>query len=130
MIGKTLWIKPWSFLFLLALVVLLAGNALANPNNQELPVKGMVNMIDVGAGSCIPCKMMAPILEELKKEYEGRAVIQFVDTRFDRSAIEKYRLKGIPTQVFYDKEGREVFRHLGFMDKAAIVQALKKLGVN
>ena len=130
MTPKTLWTKSWSLLPLAILMGLLAGNALANPSPQELPVKGMVNMIDVGAGSCIPCKMMAPILEELKKEYEGRAVIQFVDTRYDRSAIEKYRLRGIPTQVFYDKEGREVFRHLGFMDKEAIVQALKKLGVN
>ena len=127
---KTLCPKPSKLLFALALLGLFASDALANPGNQELPVKGMVNMIDVGAGSCIPCKMMAPILEELKKEYEGRAVIQFVDTRYDKSAIEKYRLRGIPTQVFYDKEGREVFRHLGFMDKAAIVQALKKLGVN
>jgi thioredoxin 1 len=72
---------------------------------------------------------MAPILEQLKSEYEGRAVVQFVDVRYDKSAIDKYRLKGIPTQVFYDKEGKEVFRHLGFMDKEAIVQTLKKLGV-
>ena len=130
MTPKTLWTNSWSTLSLAILMGLLAGTALANPSNQELPVKGMINVIDVGAGSCIPCKMMAPILEELKKEYDGRAVIEFVDTRYDKSAIDKYRLKGIPTQVFYDKEGKEVYRHVGFMDKAAIVQALKKLGVN
>ena len=53
----------------------------AHTPSAGLPVKGMVNLIDLGAGSCIPCKMMAPILEELKREYAGRAEVHFVDVR-------------------------------------------------
>lgn len=95
--------------------------------SSELPVKGMVTLVDVGAASCIPCKMMAPILEELKREYQGKAEVRFVDVRQDKQAIDRFRIKGIPSQVFYDRQGQEVYRHLGFMDKQAIVLVLNKL---
>ncbi|MFZ5587701.1 MAG: thioredoxin family protein [Thermodesulfobacteriota bacterium] len=111
------------------LLVLIACGQETAESNQELPVKGMVNLVDVGAGSCIPCKMMAPILEELKKEFEGKAIIAYIDVRYDRAAVEKYRIRGIPTQIFYDAQGKEVSRHLGFMDKESIKAALAKLGV-
>ncbi len=95
--------------------------------SSELPVKGMVTLVDVGAATCIPCKMMAPILEELKREYQGKAEVRFVDVRQDKQAIDRFRIKGIPSQVFYDRQGQEVYRHLGFMDKQAIVLVLNKL---
>jgi len=68
-----------------------------------VPVKGMVTMVDLGADSCVPCKMMAPIIEKLEKTYR--------------------------TQIFFDKEGKEVYRHTGFMGEADIVGQLKKMGV-
>jgi thioredoxin len=95
----------------------------------EVPVKGMVTLLDLGAKKCIPCKMMAPILEELKKEYDGKAAIVFVDVRQHTDQAEKYRLRAIPTQIFFDKQGNEVLRHVGFMSKKDIVQVLEKLGV-
>jgi thioredoxin 1 len=95
----------------------------------EVPVPGMVTMVDLGAKSCIPCKMMAPILAELEKEYEGRAAIIFIDVWEDYSQIERFGIKAIPTQIFYDKQGREVKRHVGFMDKQSIEAELKRLGV-
>lgn len=101
-----------------------------NQGASALPVKGMVTMVDLGADSCIPCKMMAPILEELKREYKGKAVIAYIDVRYDKPAIEKYRLEAIPTQVFFDREGKEVERHVGFMSKEKIVLVLKRLGVS
>ncbi|MFW6235301.1 MAG: thioredoxin family protein [Desulfovibrionales bacterium] len=95
----------------------------------QIPVPGMVTMVDLGAKACVPCKMMAPILEELEKEYEGRAAIIFIDVWKDHSQVERYGLKAIPTQVFYDKQGNEVKRHVGFMDKKSIVAELEALGV-
>ena len=95
----------------------------------EVPVKGMVTLVDLGAKKCIPCKMMAPILEELKKEYDGKAAIVFVDVWQDMDQAEKYRIRAIPTQIFFDKQGNEVLRHVGFMSKKEIVQVLEKLGV-
>ncbi len=104
-----------------------AGEAAASPS--VLPVKGTVTMIDIGARKCIPCKMMAPILEELEKEYKDRAAIVFIDVWQNPEEGKKYRIRSIPTQIFYDKEGKEVFRHEGFFDKASIVAKLEQLGV-
>jgi thioredoxin 1 len=92
-------------------------------------VKGMVTLVDLGAKKCIPCKMMAPILEELTKEYQGKAAIVFIDVWQHMDQAEKYHLRAIPTQIFFDKQGNEVLRHVGFMDKKSIVQVLEKLGV-
>lgn len=93
-----------------------------------IPVEGMVTMLDLGATKCIPCKMMAPILEALKKEYEGRAAIIFIDVWDHREYAQKYGIRAIPTQIFFNKEGKEVYRHIGFMDKESIVKKLQELG--
>jgi len=97
----------------------------------EVPVKGKVTMVDIGAKKCIPCKMMAPIIEELEKEYHetGKAAIVFIDVWENREEGMKFGIRAIPTQIFYDKEGTEVYRHEGFMDKERIVEILEKLGV-
>jgi thioredoxin 1 len=95
----------------------------------EVPVKGMVTLLDLGAKKCIPCKMMAPILEELTKEYQGKAAIVFIDVWQHADQAEKYRIRTIPTQIFFDKQGNEILRHVGFMSKKDIVQVLEKLGV-
>ncbi len=89
----------------------------------------MVTMVDIGAKKCIPCKMMAPIIEELEKEYQGKAAIVFIDVWENPSAGNKFGIQVIPTQIFYTAEGREVLRHQGFLDKDSIVAELRKLGV-
>jgi thioredoxin 1 len=98
---------------------------------KEVPAKGKVTMVDIGAKECIPCKMMAPIMEELGKEYHetGKAAIFFIDVWKYRDQAQRFGVRSIPTQIFYDKEGKEVMRHEGFMDKKAIVAMLEKLGV-
>lgn len=95
----------------------------------QAPVPGMVTMVDIGAKKCIPCKMMAPIIEELEKEYQGKAAIVFIDVWENPSAGNKFGIQVIPTQIFYTAEGREVLRHQGFLDKDSIVAELRKLGV-
>jgi thioredoxin 1 len=95
----------------------------------QAPVPGKVTMVDLGAKKCIPCKMMAPIMEELEKEYKNRAAIVFIDVWENPDAGRKYGIGIIPTQIFYDAKGKEVSRHEGFYDKAAIVAELTKLGV-
>jgi thioredoxin 1 len=94
-----------------------------------VPVKGMVTMVDLGADSCIPCKMMAPIIEKLEKTYRGKAAIVFIDVWKDKDQAKRFGIRAIPTQIFFDKEGNEVYRHTGFMGEADIVGRLKKMGV-
>lgn len=96
---------------------------------NDLPVKGMVTMIDLGATECIPCKMMAPILEKLEAAYRDRAVIAFIDVWKHRDQAPRFGIRAIPTQVFFDADGKEVYRHQGFMSEAAIVEQLTRMGV-
>jgi len=93
------------------------------------PVYGKVTMVDLGAKKCIPCKMMAPIMEELERDYKDRAAIVFIDVWENPDAGRKYGIGIIPTQIFYDAKGKEVLRHEGFYEKAAIIAELAKLGV-
>lgn len=106
-----------------------AAWAADSPVPAELPVKGMVTMIDLGAKKCIPCKMMAPIMAELEKEYEGKAAIVFIDVWENPAPAKTFGIRGIPTQIFFSKEGKEIFRHVGFLDKKSIVAKLRELGV-
>lgn len=118
-------------LFVGALLVLQATSAFASSGEgvPMAPVPGMVTMVDIGAKKCIPCKMMAPIIEELEKEYRDKAAIVFIDVWENPQEGPKYGIQLIPTQIFYDAKGKEVLRHEGFMEKAAIVAELEKLGV-
>ena len=97
---------------------------------SAVPVNGTVTMLDLGATECIPCKMMAPILEELEREYEGRAAIVFIDVWKDPAQARKYGVRAIPTQIFFNEDGKEVYRHTGFLDKKSIVKKLEQLGVD
>lgn len=96
---------------------------------ESLPVKGMVTLIDLGATECIPCKMMTPIMTKLEADYQGKAVIAFIDVWKHREQAPKYKIRAIPTQVFYDASGTEVYRHEGFMSEKDIVAQLTKMGV-
>jgi thioredoxin 1 len=111
------------------LILAVSGAAITLSASEKIPVPGMVTMVDLGAKKCIPCKMMAPIMEELEKEYKDRAAIIFIDVWEDPKAGQQFGIKLIPTQIFYNSEGKEVLRHEGFFDKASIVSELQKLGV-
>ena len=87
-------------------------------------------LLDLGAGKCIPCKMMAPILEELKKEYAGRMNVEFIDVWKNPDAGKQYGIEMIPTQIFFDAEGKELFRHVGFFAKDDILAKWNELAVN
>lgn len=86
-------------------------------------------LVDLGAGKCIPCKMMAPILEELKREYEGKLDVVVIDVWENPSEAQKYGIRVIPTQIFYDANGQEFFRHEGFFSKEEILQKFKDAGL-
>ena len=96
---------------------------------NALPVKGMVTMIDLGAKKCVPCKMMAPIMEKLEKTYDGKAAIVFIDVWEHREQAGRFGIRAIPTQIFYDADGKEKSRHVGFMSEEDIVKTLGQLGV-
>ena len=87
-------------------------------------------LIDLGADKCIPCKAMAPILKDLKAEYAGRMDVEFIDVWKNPEPGKAYKIKLIPTQIFFDASGKERFRHEGFFGKEDILGKWKELGVD
>ncbi len=96
---------------------------------SNIPAKGMVTMVDLGAKKCIPCKLMAPILVKLEKAYHGKAAIVFIDVWENKESAKRFGIRGIPTQIFFDENGKEIFRHSGFFDEKSIILQLTKMGV-
>lgn len=121
-------------------ILILALLALATVAHAELPsakeaaVKqalssGKPTIIDLGARTCIPCKKMAPILESLSGEYHGRANVLFIDVWEDKVSAQNFRVQMIPTQIFFNPQGKEVKRHMGFLDRSDILKELKGAGL-
>ncbi|MGB9603203.1 MAG: thioredoxin family protein [Limisphaerales bacterium] len=102
-----------------------AAQTATETKNKKLP-----KLIDLGAGKCIPCKMMAPILEKLKKEYADKFEVEFIDVWINPAEAKKYNIQVIPTQIFYDENGKELFRHIGFFSEEEILKKWQELGVN
>ena len=104
----------------------LTSSAAQAAETKEIPAKGMVTMVDLGAKKCVPCKMMAPIMEKVEKDYQGKAVIHFYDVWEDREPATRFGIQGIPTQIFFDKDAKEVYRHVGFMSEETLSASLPK----
>jgi len=98
-----------------------------NPLTEALK-NGKPTVLDLGAGTCIPCKMMKPIFEELEKEYEVKANILLLEISDYRDIANKYKVRVIPTQIFFDKDGIQYWRHEGFLSKEEIIKKINESG--
>ena len=86
-------------------------------------------LVDFGANSCLPCRQMRPILKELEKEYAGKAEILVIDVYKYQNLAREFKIQLIPTLIFFDAQGKEVFRHMGIMEKDKIISKLKEIGM-
>ena len=100
-----------------------AVTAIGDTTSAALPL-----LLDLGSDSCTACKTMAPILDEIRETFEGQFRVRFLDARKDRSVASEYGIKVIPTQIFFDDEGRELFRHQGFYGREDILAKWAELG--
>lgn len=91
---------------------------------------GRPSIVDFGSVGCIPCDMMAPILDKLKAKYEGKVNVLFVHVNEKPLLTGRYGVQTIPVQIFFDKNGKEVFRHTGFFPEEEIEKQLSNMGVN
>ena len=91
-------------------------------------VQTLPKLVDVGADKCIPCIKMAPILESLKDDFSGRMDVEFVDAWKRREDAARYKVQMIPTQIFYDEKGKELYRHTGFYGRKDILGKWQELG--
>lgn len=101
------------------------------PEPQKPAMTGAASlpkMIEFGSTTCTPCKMMEPVLDELRRDYSDRLHVEFVDTSKNGEAAGRYRIKTIPTQIFFDPDGNELWRHQGFIPVERILARWKELG--
>ncbi len=130
-------------LFLLSTVVLVAcsktsdsvvqpaqsGASLTSITLPKALTNGKPTLAEFGRGTCIPCKEMKPILENLAVEYKDRLNVSIVSVDEYRSLTNYYGVMAIPTQIGFDSSGKVVFSHVGFWPKDQIVPELSKLGI-
>jgi len=102
--------------------------ALDNPVDKARQ-SGKPTMVEFGATGCIPCDMMQPILESLRMKFGSKLNVVFVQVREQQILGARYGIRSIPVQVFFDAQGREVFRHEGFLPEEKILPILKDMGL-
>jgi thioredoxin 1 len=102
---------------------------------QKMPVaeqgisSGLPVLLQLGSPKCPPCRKMTPILDDLRADYKGKFLIRYIDVWANTDAGNKYGVQKIPTQIFYDSSGRELYRHVGFYSKKEILNKWKKLDI-
>lgn len=99
------------------------------PESYEASEPGLPRLVALGAGSCIPCRAMAPIRAELRREYAGRLEVDFYDVWKDREAGFHFGVQVIPTLIYYDAAGRELGRQQGYLPKDVILTSMENLGM-
>jgi thiol-disulfide isomerase/thioredoxin len=102
--------------------------AIDNPVDKAR-LSGKPTMVEFGATGCIPCDMMQPILDKLRKDYPDKLNVVFVHVREKPIMGARFGIRSIPVQVFFDRVGNEVFRHVGFFPESKVTQQLKTMGV-
>lgn len=128
----------WKIIIILALAASVTAVVILKKENSQTAavqtqqlseMKKLPKLIDLGADKCIPCKMMAPIIEEMKKDYAGTIDVEFIDVWKEPDRAKEYGITIIPTQIFYDASGKELFRHEGFFSKEDILDKWKEFGI-
>jgi len=128
---KTKVILPAAVIALAAGLIVLRESRRESPPPETAPAASsfLPRLVDLGAHSCVPCKMMAPILEELRRQYQGVFTVDFIDVWQNPEAGRQYGIRVIPTQIFYDAAGAEFFRHEGFLGKDDILAVFRRNGI-
>jgi thioredoxin 1 len=100
---------------------------------ESLPAapKPRATFVELGSVQCIPCRQMQPIMASVQKKYGGQIKVVFYDVwkKEQRVFADQYRIKLIPTQVFLDQDGKEFFRHEGFLPEKDIDKLLQDRGL-
>jgi thioredoxin 1 len=128
--------KTGRIIVVVVLALAVAGILVARHRRQSgaalsggLEPNGLPLLLDLGAGKCTACSMMEDVLAGLEQEFSGSLRVRMIDVSQHPGAKEAFGIRMIPTQIFYDGEGQELFRHEGFMGRVAILEKWKEFGI-
>jgi thioredoxin 1 len=96
---------------------------------KAIQAKGVPVLLEFGRGWCKPCKYMKPILIDMAKAYQGKAVVTTVDMDANADLVRAFRIRLMPTQVFLAPDGKEFFRNEGILEREQIVQIFARMGL-
>ena len=118
-------------LFGIASIIAQEKKSAAAEKNVPPEKKPLVTFVELGSVNCIPCRQMQPVMKAIEKKYGDQVKVVFYDVwkPDQRKYAEQYGIKLIPTQVFLDAAGKELFRHEGFYPEAEIDKLLQKQGL-
>jgi thioredoxin 1 len=103
------------------------------PTNTDKELKnalqsGQPVLVDFGSNRCIPCRQLRPILKDVAQEFSGKAHVLIIDVFQHQALAREHRIHLIPTLIFFNSGGKEIFRRSGVWDKASIAKKLKDAG--
>jgi peptidylprolyl isomerase len=107
----------------------LKGVDLASTSLGQALSSGKPTLAEFGSNSCIPCKQMKPILEQLSVDYKDTLNVVIVEVYDQQDLAQEYKVMAIPTQVVFDSSGKEAARHVGLWPREQIEAELNKLGI-
>lgn len=81
----------------------------------ELNPEYKITYLQIGSDSCVPCKMMRPVMADIIEEYKGIVDVQYIDVRKDKNTPKMFNVRVIPTQIFLNKKGEVIFRNEGYI---------------
>ena len=118
-----------TFIGLLCLVAgfLVVWQSLSTQARAAAPATAKPALYDFGRSMCIPCKEMEKILGSIKGKYGSQIEVRLVMAEKNEDMFKQYKIMLIPTQVFLDASGKEVFRHVGLYPEPELVQKLQEL---
>ncbi len=97
---------------------------------KQALASGKPILVDFGANNCLPCRQMRPVLKEIGTEYSEKTKVLAIDVYKNQNLAREYKILMLPTLVFFDAKGKEVFRNVGIMEKEKIVGKLKEIGMS
>jgi thioredoxin 1 len=113
--------------------IIILGQLLPAQEKKSTPTNTLpgVTFIELGSVKCIPCRMMQPVMKAIEEKYGDQVRVIFYDVwkEDQRKYADKYRIRLIPTQVFLDNDGKEIFRHEGFFSEKDIDAFLQTKGL-
>jgi thioredoxin 1 len=104
------------------------GSTPSAPASAPVAARPLPKLLDLGTRTCAPCKAMLTVLDELERGYPEQLAVEFINVQENETAAEKWAVDVIPTQVFLGSDGRELYRHVGFISSDAIVKKWGELG--